>query len=208
MLVQCRICETRKPRRHCPGVRGDICAQCCGAEREVTIHCPLDCEYLSQAREHDRMIQLDPSTIPNKDIRVSEEFLQTNDRLLAFCSYSLLAAAMATPDAVDRDVRDALEAIIKTYRTRQSGLIYESRPSNLIAGAIQQRLQTSIDDMLKKVQEQTGMNTIRDADILGVLVFLQRFEMQWTNGRPLGRAFISYLLAQYPPRQSDSLISA
>ena len=48
--MKCRICDTRKPRRYCPGVTGDICSICCGNEREVTVDCPLDCPFLVEAR--------------------------------------------------------------------------------------------------------------------------------------------------------------
>ena len=49
----CAICGVRKARRFCPGVRGNICTLCCGTEREVTVDCPLDCEYLQEAHRQD-----------------------------------------------------------------------------------------------------------------------------------------------------------
>ncbi len=48
--MKCVICEVRTARRHCPGVRGEICSVCCGTERENTIACPFDCTYLREAR--------------------------------------------------------------------------------------------------------------------------------------------------------------
>ena len=42
----------RRPKRFCPGVRGDICTICCGTEREITVDCPLDCVYLREAHQH------------------------------------------------------------------------------------------------------------------------------------------------------------
>ncbi len=39
-VMKCPICDTRKPRRHCPGVHGEICSICCGNEREVSISLP------------------------------------------------------------------------------------------------------------------------------------------------------------------------
>lgn len=143
------------------------------------------------------MLELDPKTIPNRDIEITESFLERNDPLTILLSVSTLRAALAVPGAVDSDVREALESIIKTYRTRQSGLIYESRPNNPVAGALQQHLQAAIESFQQRMQQQAGMATIRDADLLGVLVFLQRFELQWSNGRPRGRAFISFLLAKF-----------
>lgn len=163
----------------------------------MTLSCPLDCEYLIEARQHERAVQLDPATVPNRDIEITEAFLERNDPLIIMLSVSTLRAAFSVPNAVDSDIREALEAIIKTYRTRQSGLIYESRPNNPIAAHIQQGIQQQLEDFQKRLQEQTGMSTLRDSDVLGVLVFLQRFELQWSNGRPRGRSFLSWLLNQF-----------
>ncbi|MEO7145567.1 MAG: hypothetical protein ABI165_18890, partial [Bryobacteraceae bacterium] len=98
--MQCRICETRRPRRYCPAVRADICPMCCGSEREVTLDCPLDCEYLQEARKHERPRQLRSEDFPNRDIPVTEAFLREHDDLLLFTSRALLAAAFETPGAV------------------------------------------------------------------------------------------------------------
>src|SRR5215212_6262711 len=69
--MACAICETRRPRRFCPGVRGDICSVCCGTEREVTVDCPFECEYLQQSRHHEKPAPLDSPALPNQDIRVT-----------------------------------------------------------------------------------------------------------------------------------------
>ena len=42
------------------------------------------------------------------------------------------------------------------------------------------------------------MPPLRDADVLGVLVFLQRLELQHSNGRRKGRAFLDFLRAYLP----------
>ncbi len=73
--MKCKICDTRKPRRYCPGVSGEICSQCCGNEREVTISCPLNCLYLVEARLHEKRHPLNPDDVPNRDIQVTEQFL-------------------------------------------------------------------------------------------------------------------------------------
>ena len=85
--MKCQICEVRKPRRHCPGVHGDICAQCCGAEREVTVDCPLDCEYLLEGRLHERSPEEGANTpFPNRDVNVTEQFLRDHEPLVIFLS--------------------------------------------------------------------------------------------------------------------------
>jgi hypothetical protein len=202
--MKCRICDTRKPRRFCPGVNGDICSICCGNEREVTVDCPLDCSYLVEARVHEKPREVKPEEIPNQDIRVSEEFLRSNEPLLVFLGAKLLQASLATPGAVDSDVGEAIDSLVRTYRTLQSGLYYETRPANLIAAAIHQKLQEALETLRKQLAEKNA-TPIRDADILGLLVFLQRVELYQTNGRPRGRAFVDYLRAHFPHEPEPSL---
>ena len=42
------------------------------------------------------------------------------------------------------------------------------------------------------------MTKTRDADILGLLVFLQRLEFARNNGKKRGRAFVDFLSRFYP----------
>jgi hypothetical protein len=198
--MKCKICETRKPRRHCPGVGGEICSLCCGNEREVTISCPLECPYLAEARLREKPRELNPDEVPNQDVPVTEQFLREHESLLMFLSSRLLEASLTAAGAVDSDAREALQSLIRTYRTLQSGLYYETRPTNLIAAGIHQRMQEAVEALRK---ELAGKNAtpIRDAEILGTLVFLERVELHQNNGRPRGRAFLDYLRAYFPQNQ-------
>jgi hypothetical protein len=200
--MKCQICDMRKPRRHCPGVNGEICSICCGNEREVTISCPVDCPYLVEARQHEKPHEVNPDDVPNRDVQVTEEFLREHEPLFVFLSSRLLEAALSSPGAVDSDVRDALQSLIRTYRTLQSGLYYETRPTNLIAAGIYQRMQEAIDALRKELAEKNA-TPIRDAEILGTLVFLERVELHENNGRPRGRAFIDYLRTYFPQTQES-----
>jgi len=112
----------------------------------------------------------------------------------------LLEASLDSPGVVDSDVREALESLIRTYRTLQSGLYYETRPANLIAAGLHQRMQEAVESLRKELAEKNAM-PLRDAEILGTLVFLERVELHETNGRPRGRAFIDYLRAYFPPSE-------
>jgi len=194
--MKCPICDSRKPRRHCPGINGEICSVCCGNEREVSISCPLDCPYLMEARLHEKPHELNPDEIPNRDVEVTEEFLREHEPLLVFLGSRLLEAALAQAGAVDYDIRDALQSLIRTYRTLQSGLYYESRPTNLVAAGIYQRMQEAVDGLRKELGEKNAI-PLRDVEILGTLVFLERVELHENNGRPRGRAFIDYLRAYF-----------
>lgn len=199
--MKCKICETRKPRRYCPGVIGDICSICCGSEREVTVSCPLDCPYLVEARLHEKAREQAPQGLPHADVRVTEEFLRDYEPLLIFLGATLLEASLDTPGIVDSDVRDALAALIRTYRTLQTGLYYETLPTNLLAAGIHQKIQEAIEKLRMELSEK-GSRPIRDAEILGMLVFLDRVAVHQDNGRPRGRAFIDDLRRLFPMRSS------
>jgi hypothetical protein len=196
--MACAICEIRRPRRYCPGVKGEICSICCGTEREVTVTCPLDCPFLEEARKHERPIPIEPEQIPNREIRISEEFLAEHDALLTATGQALLAAGLGTPGAVDFDMRDALAALIRTCRTLESGLYYESTPENAIAAHVYRRVQEALANFRAEEKRQLGMARTRDADVLAMLVFFQRFELDRNNGRRRGRAFLDFLHGIYP----------
>jgi len=203
--MACAICQVRRPKRSCPGVRGDICSICCGQEREVSIACPLDCEYLQDARRHDKPVPLEADEWPHRDVEVTERFLAENEEMLVFLGQTLADSARDTEGATDFDVRAALDALIRTYRTLQSGVYYETRPENALANRIYGSLQQKLADFRRLEQERTGLPKTRDADVLGVLVFFSRLELDRNNGRPKGRAFISALSGFYEaPGATDS----
>lgn len=203
MAESCRICQTRRPKRNCPGVAGDICASCCGDQREVNISCPLDCPYLEEAHRRERPAKAPYEVLPNSDIRLSEDFLGEHQDLVLFCFYTFGDAAMRTPGAVDGDILSAVEAVIRTYRTAQSGLVYETRPSDQIAAAIQDQFTRSVADFRKQHSGEGSLSPLTDSDLLRCLVFVQRYAYMQQNGRPRGRAFIHFIRRELkiPPPQ-------
>src|SRR6185436_13590579 len=107
----------------------------------------------------------------------------------------VLGTSLETSGAVDNDVREALEALIRTYRTLASGVYYESVPANPLAASIFRGTQNAVATFREREQQELGMSRTRDADILGILVFLQRIEYDRNNGRTRGRAFLHSLLS-------------
>lgn len=195
--MACAICQTRRPRRFCPGVRGDICSVCCGTEREVTVSCPLDCEYLQEARKHDKSPSLEGIEVPNLDLRATESMLRDHEELLTFMAGALLQAAFEISGVVDQDIRQALDAQIRTCRTLQSGVYYETRPENPLAAGVCEMMQNAVMEYRREETERLGMTRTRDADVLRMLVFLQHFELDRNNGRRRGRAFLDALRGFY-----------
>lgn len=194
----CAICGKRKPKRFCPGVNGDICTLCCGTEREVTVQCPLTCIYLIESRGHEVSREVDPRTLPHMDIPVDEAFLRRNESLMTMIAMTMLKTSLFEGDVlVDLDIRDALAALTQTYKTLQSGLVYEVRPENPLAA----KVVAAVQETVGKIREYLAKDQARldDRDVLKVLVFFQRMELTHWNGRPKSRGFIHFLGGFVPP---------
>jgi hypothetical protein len=167
----------------------------------VTVDCPLDCTYLIEARSREQPPEVDPRQFPNSDIRISEDFLRKNEPLLIVVAAALAKSAVETQGAIDNDVRETLDSLVRIYRATQSGLYFESQPANVLAARIQSDVQERIADLSRRATEAGA--SIRDADILGVLAFLQRLEIQHNNHRPKGRAFIHFLQQFFPQSERE-----
>ncbi len=164
----------------------------------MSLTCPLDCEYLQEAHRHEKPLSLNEDQLPNPDILVTEDFIAEQEELLLFCIYSLLQAALRAGTAYDADVLAALEALIQTRRTLDSGLVYETRSENSVANAIQRSFTASLDDYQKLREERETLKPVRNSDVLATLVFLERVGQQNQNGRPKGRMYLD-LLRQMTP---------
>lgn len=195
----CPLCESRRPRRFCPGIQREICSICCGTHREVTVECPLDCVHLIEAHRHEKLAQPEPDKIPHTDVQVTEEFLARNSALADAVGGLLATAVAETPGAADPEIRDALEALVRTYRTRHSGLVYDTRPVHPAALALYERFLGRMEELLRRAEQAAGLPVARDADVLGVLVFWHRMAVVNDNGRRRGRYFSAKLLDRYTP---------
>lgn len=196
--MSCAICGKRRPRRYCPGVRGEICPVCCGTEREVTVRCPSDCEYLQAARMHEVTPPVDPTSLPHSDLRFDEDFVDQHADLIAALG-STLAAAGASAGAVDSDAREALAGLVKSYRTLASGVIFEAVPQNPIAAGLYRALKEAASRFQDQEAQSMGLRRTRDNDVLRALAFLDILALERSNGRRFGRAFLDALSRLQPP---------
>jgi hypothetical protein len=203
--VSCAICQKRKEKRFCPAVHGRICPQCCGEQREVTLDCPADCVYLQQAREHEKprpMEALDPAAL-FLQVEIGDQFIYEHEHLVMGLTYALAKSAQADRSLKDSDLISALTSLARTYETLvNSGLHYETP----IAGVSQQAIAIEVQKMIKEYREaeqkHVGYVRLRDSEVLRALVFLARMAHGRTSARPKSRAFVDFLLAQFPEKQS------
>ena len=200
--MSCAICEIRKEKRFCPAVHGRICPQCCGEQREVTLDCPSECPYLQQARAHEKPRPLDQIEASSLflGVDVSEQFMYEHEHLITGLSFALAKAAHADHSIHDRDLLAGISAVTASYqRMVESGLIYEPT----LTSTTQQRVTAELESMVKEYREaekkHLGYSSLRDSDVLKALVFLIRLGYGRTSGRPKSRAFVDFLLAQFPP---------
>jgi hypothetical protein len=201
--IICRLCGIRRAKRACPAVHGEICAICCGEQREVTLSCPLDCEFLRAAHKHEKTVDVPAEAISDPDVEVTEDFIRLHEELLLFLVYTVLQAALRTQGAVDTDVLGALGALIQTRRTAQSGLLYETRAGNNVAASVQQKISASMKDYEKALQDKEELSRSWDQDVFRILVFLHRIGQQNLNGRSKGRMFINLLSDMTPDSGVD-----
>jgi len=203
--LSCAICEIRKEKRFCPAVHGRICSQCCGEQREVTLDCPRDCPYLVQAHEHARprsADQIDPAGL-FLQVEIADQFMYENEHLLMGLSYALAKAARVDRNLHDQDLIAALSVLSRSYeRLVNSGLHYEQP----LTSDSQRRAVIEVEAMVKEYREaeqrHAGYTRLRDSDVLKALVFLVRLANARTSGRPKSRAFVEFLLAQFPENES------
>jgi hypothetical protein len=206
--LACAICDIRKEKRFCPAVHGRICPQCCGEQREVTLDCPSDCPYLIQAREHEKprpADQLDASALLLQ-VEVPDQFMYEREHLLMGLTFALAKAARADRNLNDRDLIAGLSALAHRYeRLVNSGLHYDPP----LTSDSQRRVATEVETMLKEYREaeqkHMGYSTVRESDVLRALVFLVRLAHGRTSGRPKSRAFVDFLFAQFPEKESSVL---
>ena len=204
--MSCEICNERKEKRFCPAVHGKICPQCCGEQREVTLDCPSDCPYLLQARQQGREHPQEPpfdreGIFP--EVEIAEQFLYEREELIMGLSFALAKSARADRALMDRDLIAAVRALAESYQTLvKSSLIYEPTTANLAHQSIVREIETMVREFREAERKHLGQTRLRDSEVLKALVFLLRMGMGRTSGRPKSRAFVDFLFAQFPEKQS------
>jgi hypothetical protein len=148
-----------------------------------------------QAREHEKprpVDQIDPSAL-FLQIEVSDQFMYEREHLLMGLTFALAKAARADRAVNDRDLIAALSVLVTSYERRiNSGLHYEQPLTS----------ENMVKEYREAEQKHMGYSSLRDSDILKALVFLVRLAYGRTSGRPKSRAFVDFLFAQFPEKES------
>jgi hypothetical protein len=203
--LACAICDRRKEKRFCPAVHGRICPQCCGEQREITLDCPAECQYLQQAREHEKprpITGLDQNTV-FPQVEIGQQFLYEQEHLILGLSFALAKSAHADRGIRDSDLISTLAALARIYETlASSGLHLEAPMADLARQAIAAEIHKTVQEYREAEQKHMGYTRLRDSDVLRALVFLLRMAQSRTSGRARSRAFVDLLFQQFPEGQS------
>ena len=170
--------------------------------------------------ERDREALFPEVEIP--DVEITEQFLYEREELILGLSFALAKCARADRSLADRSLADrsladrplmdrdliaAVSSLAKSYQTLvNSSLIYEPPTANLaqqtIAREIAREVETMVREFREAEQQHIGHTRLRDSDVLKALVFLLRLGLRRTSGRPKSRAFVDFLFAQFPAKES------
>jgi len=198
--VVCTICEKRPAKRWCPAKGERICAVCCGTHREVTIDCPADCAYLQQARRYDAEHKLPPAAdeIVFPDVQITPAMVREHGDVLNGIGLAVLKFAREYRELNDADVVAAVTALAEGYRTLASGIYYEKPPQAPLPQALYVAVGNFLNEAKAQHAERSGFSSVKDGDVLRMLVFVLRLARLHTNGRSRSRAFLDFLRAQFP----------
>ena len=146
--MKCVLCDLRKAKRHCPAKSALICPQCCGEKRVLEIDCPETCPYLiaGRAREvadYTRRI----GTLDIRDHDRNSRVFQDYQDVIAHLEYTIARERMSSRDLRDRDVLQAIEILLDTYRTEDNGVLYEKTSEDLRIEPLRRELESCIESL-------------------------------------------------------------
>ena len=107
-------------------MRSSICATCCGQKRILEIDCPESCGYLKAGRNkdiEDRVKQY--QSMDQADFKKARRIIDDYADVVAALEFQIAHARLADRALTDKDVGRAVQALVETYRTEESGILYE-----------------------------------------------------------------------------------
>ncbi len=110
----------------------------------------------------------------------------------AFNEMKMFAEKLAVRDEVIERAAYIYRKAVERGVTRGRSIIQIS------AAALYAAIASFIQDYKKKESERVGFSTVKDSEVLHLLVFLARLARNWTNGRPRARIYLQFLRGQFP----------
>jgi len=197
--MKCVVCDKRKGRRFCPAKERQICAQCCGGKRVIEIDCPESCEFLRIGREREAALEGArhfQSRDPMEQERRSR-ILESCEPVIVKMQTLIAVERKSSRDLKDADVAEALDCLLKTLRTEDRGVIYETTSENLRAEGLRRQLGALITAC--RYPKDAGAQRIQLKDAVDCLELMRSVVASHLESGPASLSFVDFLL-RYLPR--------
>ncbi len=139
-----------------------------------------------------------PADAPFIEERLPQDILHSQQQLMSLLAIQIAKFAGVESTATDPDALAAIAALAATYKTLQSGLLYENIPDIPVQRDLYLALRKFLDEIKREAAEKGNSGAAKDSSVFHVAVFLHRMGTLRSNGRPRSRRFIEFLRAQFP----------
>lgn len=211
--MKCILCEKRKAKRSCPAKETQICPQCCGEKRVLEIECPESCEYLKAGREREaadyqkRLQSMDP-TARQKHRQILFDY----QNVIAHLEFAISRQRILSRDLSDKDVVQAVDSLLETYKTEDSGLLYERTEENLRIESLRRRLREIVESFRNPGGEEAKgivdpKNTrLQLGAAIDCLKFIRALAAAYLEDRNSGSGYVDFLARIIPREESQKSI--
>jgi len=118
----CILCGKAKGKRECQTLKAWLCPTCCATKRSRE-NCPKDCSYLIQGKAYQTRRAESQET--SQKVPAPSKIIDEYSDVLENIEFMILEARRAYPDLTDKEVESALDCLVRTYDTKEKGIIYE-----------------------------------------------------------------------------------
>jgi hypothetical protein len=210
--MKCGLCALKKAKRHCPAKNALICPQCCGEKRVLEIECPETCAYLIAGREREvedygRRI----GSLDLKDHDRNSRVLRDHQDVVAHLEYAIARERVSSRDLRDRDVAQAVDILLDTYRTEDNGVLYEKTSEDLRVEPLRRELRKVIESLRNPEGEAKGIVDPKSTRLqLGVAIdcleCIRSLVAAYESGRNTSSGYVDFLARVLPRKESRSSI--
>jgi len=211
--MKCVLCEQRKTKRFCPAKNAQICPLCCGTKRVLEISCPESCEYLQAGRKREiedyqnRLKKMDSSN-REKYQRVISQYQDT----IAHLEYAISRERLQSRNLKDKDVAQAVNVLLDTYRTEDKGILYEKTSDDIRIELLRQELRKIIESYRNpEGKEKQGVVDPQNTRLplggaIECLEFIQNLVSIYTDDRSSISGYVDFLARVTPRSEAKSSI--
>ena len=211
--MKCPLCGKRRAKRSCPAGDSLICAQCCGEKRVLEIDCPESCKFLKAGREREaedyrkHLQKMDPMS-QEKHRKV----LFDHQSVIAHLEYAISRQRILARDLCDRDVVQAVNSLLETYRTEDTGLIYERTEDNLRIESLRRELREIIESY-RNPEGEEGEGIVNPSNTrlqlgaaISCLEFIRSLASSYLKDRDSGSGYVDFLARIVPRKEAQKSI--